>query len=70
MRLTAILIGLLLTGSASADAQRIPRWVNAGGALTEWIVALGSEPRLGLDTTNQHPQSLAKLISGKAASFL
>lgn len=61
-KLTAMLIGLSLTGLAFADAQQSSRWVSAGGALTEWIVALGAEPRLvGVDTTSQHPESLASL---------
>lgn len=61
-KLTAILIGLSLLNSAQADGQQSQRWVSAGGALTEWIVALGAEPRLvGIDTTSQHPQSLSTL---------
>ncbi|MFJ3484707.1 hemin ABC transporter substrate-binding protein [Pseudomonas sp. NPDC090202] len=63
-KLTAILTGLLLTHLALADSQPPQRWVSAGGALTEWIVALGGEARLvGIDTTSQHPPSITKLPS-------
>ena len=40
------------------------RWVSAGGALSEWVSALGGESKLvGVDTTSQHPQSLKALSS-------
>jgi iron complex transport system substrate-binding protein len=40
------------------------RWVSAGGALSEWVSALGGESKLvGVDTTSQHPQSLKSLPS-------
>lgn len=50
---------------AMAAANDLPqRWVSAGGALTEWISALGGEARLvGVDTTSQHPESLKALPS-------
>ncbi len=48
-----------------APAADLPqRWVSAGGALSEWISALGGEARLvGVDTTSQHPESLKALPS-------
>lgn len=62
-KLTAVLIGLSFTHLAMADAQP-QRWVSAGGALTEWIVALGGESHLvGIDTTSQHPESIKSLPS-------
>lgn len=40
------------------------RWVSAGGALSEWVSALGGESKLvGVDTTSQHPESLKALPS-------
>jgi iron complex transport system substrate-binding protein len=63
-RLTAILTGFLITHVALADSQQPPRWVSAGGALTEWVVALGGQSHLvGIDTTSQHPESLKSLPS-------
>ena len=63
-KLTATLIGLCLTHSAMADTQQPERWVSAGGALTEWVVALGGESHLvGIDTTSQHPESIKSLPS-------
>ncbi|MGA9664065.1 MAG: ABC transporter substrate-binding protein, partial [Pseudomonas alloputida] len=51
--------------STQALAAELPqRWVSAGGALSEWITALGGEARLvGVDTTSQHPASLKSLPS-------
>ncbi|MFL1492220.1 heme/hemin ABC transporter substrate-binding protein [Pseudomonas antarctica] len=48
-----------------AQASELPqRWVSAGGALSEWVTALGGESKLvGVDTTSQHPQSLRALPS-------
>jgi len=38
--------------------------VSAGGALSEWVTALGGESKLvGVDTTSQHPASLKALPS-------
>jgi iron complex transport system substrate-binding protein len=38
--------------------------VSAGGALSEWVTALGGESKLvGVDTTSQHPESLKALPS-------
>lgn len=61
--LAGLCAGLLFCSLASADA--LPqRWVSAGGAVSEWVVALGGEPRLvGVDTTSQHPESLKRLPS-------
>lgn len=39
-----------------------PRVVSAGGAITEWIVALGAENDLvGVDTTSLYPERIRKL---------
>ncbi|WP_342654429.1 ABC transporter substrate-binding protein [Pseudomonas sp. F3-2] len=63
-RLTAILTGLVIANLALADTPLPQRWVSAGGALTEWVVALGGESYLvGVDTTSQHPQTLKTLPS-------
>ncbi|MCO7521223.1 MULTISPECIES: ABC transporter substrate-binding protein [unclassified Pseudomonas] len=61
--LIALCAGLAL--NSQALATELPqRWVSAGGALSEWISALGGEPRLvGVDTTSQHPESLKALPS-------
>ncbi|MFB4391482.1 MULTISPECIES: hemin ABC transporter substrate-binding protein [unclassified Pseudomonas] len=67
MRRPAALAALCaaLALSTSALAAELPqRWVSAGGALSEWISALGGEERLvGVDTTSQHPASLKTLPS-------
>ncbi|MBV4456641.1 ABC transporter substrate-binding protein [Pseudomonas sp. COR58] len=61
-------IAVLCTGlfvSHQAGAADLPqRWVSAGGALSEWVSALGGEAKLvGVDTTSQHPESLKALPS-------
>ncbi|WP_085584281.1 MULTISPECIES: hemin ABC transporter substrate-binding protein [unclassified Pseudomonas] len=61
-------IAVLCTGlfvSHLAGAADLPqRWVSAGGALSEWVSALGGEAKLvGVDTTSQHPESLKALPS-------
>ncbi|MGE7992699.1 heme/hemin ABC transporter substrate-binding protein [Pseudomonas sp. NPDC089554] len=67
MRRPAALAALCaaLALSTSALAAELPqRWVSAGGALSEWVSALGGEARLvGVDTTSQHPASLKTLPS-------
>lgn len=67
MRLTARVAALCLGLFASQHAAAIDlpqRWVSAGGALTEWVSALGGESKLvGVDTTSQHPASLKALPS-------
>ncbi|WP_028695152.1 heme/hemin ABC transporter substrate-binding protein [Pseudomonas cremoricolorata] len=67
MRRPSVLIALCasLVFAAVAQAEPLPqRWVSAGGALSEWIAALGGEARLvGVDTTSQHPESLKALPS-------
>ncbi len=62
-RVVVLCVGLL--ASLQATAADLPqRWVSAGGALSEWVSALGGEPKLvGVDTTSQHPQSLKRLPS-------
>lgn len=61
--LIALCAGLVLSSPLLA-ADLPQRWVSAGGALSEWISALGGEARLvGVDTTSQHPQSLKALPS-------
>ena len=59
----ALVVGLLV--NHGAQASELPqRWVSAGGALSEWVTALGGESKLvGVDTTSQHPQSLKALPS-------
>ncbi|QVM90707.1 ABC transporter substrate-binding protein [Pseudomonas entomophila] len=61
--LLALCAGLALSTQALA-AELPQRLVSAGGALSEWISALGGEQRLvGVDTTSQHPESLKALPS-------
>ncbi|EKT4521973.1 ABC transporter substrate-binding protein [Pseudomonas putida] len=61
--LIALCLGVFLSTQA-LSAELPKRWVSAGGALSEWISALGGEPRLvGVDTTSQHPASLKALPS-------
>lgn len=59
----ALVVGLLV--NPGAQASELPqRWVSAGGALSEWVVALGGESKLvGVDTTSQHPESIKALPS-------
>ncbi|CRM01567.1 ABC transporter substrate-binding protein [Pseudomonas poae] len=59
----ALVVGLLVNPGAHAS-QPPQRWVSAGGALTEWVAALGGESKLvGVDTTSQHPESVKALPS-------
>lgn len=62
-RVVVLCVGLL--ASLQVIAADLPqRWVSAGGALSEWVSALGGESKLvGVDTTSQHPQSLKQLPS-------
>ncbi|BCX69231.1 heme/hemin ABC transporter substrate-binding protein [Pseudomonas izuensis] len=63
MRIKSLLAcaGVLLSQMVVADA--LPqRWVSAGGAFSEWVVALGGESKLvGVDSTSQYPRSLHSL---------
>lgn len=63
IRVAVLCAGLL--ASLQATAADLPqRWVSAGGALSEWVSALGGESKLvGVDTTSQHPESLKQLPS-------
>lgn len=62
-RVAALCVGLFVSHHAAA-AELPQRWVSAGGALSEWVSALGAESKLvGVDTTSQHPQSLKALPS-------
>lgn len=62
-RVAALCVGLLVGHQATA-AELPQRWVSAGGALSEWVSALGGESKLvGVDTTSQHPESLKALPS-------
>ena len=67
MRLSTSAIALVasLLINTGAHASELPqRWVSAGGALSEWVVAMGGEAKLvGVDTTSQHPASLKALPS-------
>lgn len=59
----ALVVGLMLNHAAHAS-QLPQRWVSVGGALSEWVAALGGESKLvGVDTTSQHPASLNALPS-------
>ncbi len=62
-RVAALCVGLL--ASHHVAATELPqRWVSAGGALSEWVSALGGESKLvGVDTTSQHPETLKALPS-------
>ncbi|MND88449.1 Hemin-binding periplasmic protein HmuT precursor [compost metagenome] len=54
--------GLLFSQLASASDALPQRWVSAGGAFSEWVVALGGESKLvGVDSTSQYPRSLHSL---------
>jgi len=62
-RVAALCVALLASHQASA-VELPQRWVSAGGALSEWVSALGGEAKLvGVDTTSQHPESLKALPS-------
>jgi iron complex transport system substrate-binding protein len=62
-RIATLCVGLFVSHQAAA-AELPQRWVSAGGALTEWVSALGAESKLvGVDTTSQHPESLKALPS-------
>ena len=67
MRLSTSAIALVasLLVNPGAHASELPqRWVSAGGALSEWVMAMGGEAKLvGVDTTTQHPASLKALPS-------
>ena len=67
MRLSTSAIALVasLLVNPGEHASELPqRWVRAGGALSEWVTALGGESKLvGVDTTSQHPASLKALPS-------
>ena len=62
-RVAALCVGLF--ASHHVAATELPqRWVSAGGALSEWVSALGGESKLvGVDTTSQHPEALKALPS-------
>jgi len=63
IRAVALCVALLVNQGASA-VDLPQRWVSAGGALSEWVSALGGESKLvGVDTTSQHPESLRALPS-------
>ena len=62
-RVAVLCVGLFVSHQAAA-ADLPQRWVSAGGALSEWVTALGGESKLvGVDTTSQHPQTLKALPS-------
>lgn len=64
MRMTTLLAcaGALLSQMATAADALPQRWVSAGGAFSEWVVALGGESKLvGVDSTSQYPRSLQSL---------
>ncbi|MFQ6574220.1 heme/hemin ABC transporter substrate-binding protein [Pseudomonas sp. UM16] len=54
--------GMLFSQMASASDTLPQRWISAGGAFSEWVVALGGESKLvGVDSTSQYPRSLQNL---------
>ncbi|WP_439864047.1 heme/hemin ABC transporter substrate-binding protein [Pseudomonas antarctica] len=58
------LVASLLVNHAAQASELPQRLVSAGGALSEWVAALGGESKLvGVDTTSQHPESLKALPS-------
>ncbi|MDN7144201.1 ABC transporter substrate-binding protein [Pseudomonas sp. JQ170] len=64
MRMKTLLAcaGVLLSQMATATEALPQRWVSAGGAFSEWVVALGGESKLvGVDSTSQYPRSLHSL---------
>lgn len=62
-RLIMLCAGFMISHVSLAD-ELPQRWVSAGGALSEWVSALGAESKLvGVDTTSQHPESLKSLPS-------
>ncbi len=62
-RVVVLCAGLFVSHQAAA-ADLPQRWVSAGGALSEWVAALGGASKLvGVDTTSQHPESLKALPS-------
>lgn len=63
MRMKTLLACASVLVSQMAVADALPqRWVSAGGAFSEWVVALGGESKLvGVDSTSQYPQSLRSL---------
>jgi len=64
MRLIALVFAGLYLITASAEEHLPQRWISAGSALSEWIVALGKQHQLvGVDSTSQFPESLSKLAS-------
>ncbi|SEP12291.1 hemin ABC transporter substrate-binding protein [Pseudomonas sp. NFACC39-1] len=55
---------VMLASQGLVAAQLPQRWVSAGGAVSEWVSALGGESKLvGVDTTSQHPEALRGLPS-------
>lgn len=63
MRMKTLLACASVLVSQMAVADALPqRWVSAGGAFSEWVVALGGESKLvGVDSTSLYPQSLRSL---------
>ncbi len=63
-RVTSLCCAVFLSQSVLAADALPQRWVSAGGAITEWVVALGGQSKLvGVDTTSLHPSELNKLPS-------
>lgn len=64
IRVAALCVALLLNQGASA-AQLPQRWVSAGGAVSEWVGALGGESTLLVGGLGPRlPQSLVTLTAG------
>lgn len=65
MKVLAVFFVLQGTAGLVVAAEPvIERVISAGGAVSEWVVALGGEQQLvGVDTTSLHPASLQQLPS-------
>lgn len=61
-RAFALVVGTTVVAALPARAQKSPRIVSVGSALTEIVYALGAEAQLaGVDTTSQYPAAAQAL---------
>ncbi len=65
LNIRVVTLCVVMLASQGLVAAELPqRWVSAGGAVSEWVSALGGESKLvGVDTTSQHPEALRDLPS-------
>src|SRR3546814_14751433 len=65
LNIRVVTLCVVMLASQGVLAAELPqRWVSAGGAVSEWVSALGGESKLvGVDTTSQHPEALRDLPS-------